>query len=312
MLKSITSRPYASAADLRKMQAAVSRAYATTTLRVGDVAWVSRYHTHRELTFAIRLWEDQSGKLVGWTYLRARGGFNLFVAPGCSRDDLLDEMLAVILAAADASERAGDPPVGLYTYGIDVTYSGEDRALAAVLERHGFKAQPGDSGVLTRSLEDIPMPVLPPGYRLDWLRTREQLIGRVEAQRAAFAPSDLLLERYVRVQQRWPYRPELDRIVVTDDGEVVAFCLAWIDEENAAGQFRAGRHTPGSSATRACPRRLSGRAPRAQSGRCDDGTGRVRLGGCPRHLHVARLRVPCSGPDLPPRFVTDHRGEPHV
>lgn len=231
----ITSRPYAGAADLRLMQAAVSRAYATTTIRVGDLAWVSRYHTHRELMFAIRLWEDAAGQLVGWTYFRARGGFNLFVAPGCAEDALLDEMLAVIEAAADASVRAGDPAVSLYRYGIDVTHSEEDRALAATLERHGFRAQPEVSGVLTRSLEQLPAPALPPGYRLDWVQTREQLLGRVEAQRAAFAPSDLLLERYIRVQQRWPYRPELDRIVLTDDGDVVAFCLAWIDEENAAG-----------------------------------------------------------------------------
>src|SRR5439155_22625088 len=33
----------------------------------------------------------------------------------------------------------------------------------------------------------------------------------------------------------WPYRPKLDRIALTDDGEVVAFCTAWLDEENAAG-----------------------------------------------------------------------------
>jgi predicted N-acetyltransferase YhbS len=230
-----TSRPYAGAADLRLMQAAVSDAYATTTLRVGDVAWVSRYHTHRELSFAIRLWEDPSGRLIGWSYFRAFGGFNLFVAPGCAEAGLLDEMLAVVEAAAEASARAGDPPLSLYTYAIDVTYSEEDRALAAALERHGFQEQPGVTGVLMRSLERLPTPVVPAGYRLDWVQTHEHLLGRVEAQRAAFAPSDLLLERYLRVQQRWPYRPELDRIVVADDGTVVAFCLSWIDEQNAAG-----------------------------------------------------------------------------
>ena len=235
MRQPITSRPYAGAADLRLMQAAVSDAFTNTTLRVGDVAWVSRYHTHRELSLAIRLWEDASMHLVGWTYFRANGGFNLFVAPGCAEAGLLEEMLAVIESASDMSVRAGDPPVTLYTYAIDASFSDEDRALAAALERHGFNEQAGIGGVLTRSLEHLPTPSLPAGYRLDWVQTRDQLLGRVEAQRAAFAPSDLLLERYVRVQQRWPYRAEFDRIVLTDSGEVVAFCLAWIDEQNAAG-----------------------------------------------------------------------------
>jgi hypothetical protein len=81
-----SSRPYAGAADLRRMQAAVARSYAITSLRVGDLAWLTRYHTHRELALDIRLWEDEAGQLVGWTFVRSFGGFNLFVAPGCADD----------------------------------------------------------------------------------------------------------------------------------------------------------------------------------------------------------------------------------
>jgi predicted N-acetyltransferase YhbS len=235
---SLVSRAYAGVADLRRMQASMAHAYAITSLRVGDLAWLSRYHTHRELGFAIRLWEDEAGTLVGFTFYRARGGFNVFVAPGHADNALLDTMLAEIDGIARAAEAAGDPPVSLYTYGLDLGRSDEDRALAAALERHGFVQSRGIGGVLTRSLDDLPEPALPPGYRLGWVETREQAIGRLEAQRAAFAPSDFLLERYERVRRTWPYRPELDRIVLTDDGEpatVVAFCTAWIDEVNAAG-----------------------------------------------------------------------------
>jgi predicted N-acetyltransferase YhbS len=235
MALGLLSRAYAGASDLRRMQDGVARAYAITSLRAGDLAWLSRYHTHRELGFAIRLWEDTAGTLVGWTYYRARGGFNLFVAPGWGDATLLDEMLAEIDGMALASEAAGDPPIGLYTYGVDLGRSDEDRALARALERHGLVLSPGIGGVLSRSLDDLPEPVLPPGYRLSWVETREQAIGRVEAQRAAFAPSDFLLERYERVRRTWPYRPELDRIVLSADGNVVAFCTAWIDVQNAAG-----------------------------------------------------------------------------
>src|SRR5829696_2196315 len=138
-----TSRPYAGAADLRRMQEAVARAYAITALRVGDLAWLTRYHTHRELSLHIRIWEDAAGEIVGWTYVRHFGGFNVFVARGYADDALLDEMLAFVDGIAVASIAAGDPPVGLYTYGIDLMRSDEDRALAAALERHGFRRTPG-------------------------------------------------------------------------------------------------------------------------------------------------------------------------
>jgi ribosomal protein S18 acetylase RimI-like enzyme len=94
---------------------------------------------------------------------------------------------------------------------------------------------PATEGVLTRALDVLPDPAPPAGYRLGWVRTRGQAIGRVEAQRAAFAASDFLLERYERVRRTWPYRASLDRIVLTEDDAVVAFCTAWLDEENSAG-----------------------------------------------------------------------------
>jgi ribosomal protein S18 acetylase RimI-like enzyme len=239
------SRPYAGVADLRRMQAALSRAYHTTGLRVGDLAWLTRYHTHRELALDIRLWEDAASRLVGWTFFRAKGGFNLFVAPGCADDALLDEMLATIEAAAHASVAAGDAPVALYTYGLDRSRSLEDRAVVAALERHGFGEVQATGGVLTRSLDRLPDLATPAGYRLGWVQTRKHLLGRVEVHRAAFAPSDLTVTQYERVQRTWPYRADLDRIVLDADGTVVAACTAWLDDENAAGLLEPVGTHPG-------------------------------------------------------------------
>jgi ribosomal protein S18 acetylase RimI-like enzyme len=87
----------------------------------------------------------------------------------------------------------------------------------------------------TGTLAEVAEPVLPAGYRLGAVRDRDDVVGRVEAHRAAFAPSDLTLEKYDRVRRTWPYRAELDRVVATDDGVVVAFCTAWIDEAHASG-----------------------------------------------------------------------------
>lgn len=229
------NRVYAGADDLRRMQAAVAAAFASTGMRVGDLAWLSRHQTHRHLALDIRLWEDDAGQLVGWTFFRPNGGFNVFLAPGQGEPAFVDALLDVIDETARRAVAAGDPLDSLYTYGIDLSRSAEDRALAAALERRGFAPEAATGGLLRRGLGQVAVPVVPAGYRLATVETAEQVTGRVDAHRAAFAPSALTLEQYARVRRAWPYRPELDRIVTTDDGVVVAFCTAWIDEANGAG-----------------------------------------------------------------------------
>jgi predicted N-acetyltransferase YhbS len=231
-------RPYTGAADLRRMETALAHAYSQTSLRVGDLAWLSREHTHRELALDIHVWDDDAGQLIAWTYFRSNGEFNVFVTPGAGHDQdaaLFDELLAVIQDAARISVAAGDPPVGLTTYGVDPTRSAEDHALAAALHRFGFQIDPSPSGVMSRRLDQVARPAVLDGYRLGWVQTRAHLIGRVEAHRAAFAPSDLSVRKYERLQRTWPYRTILDRVALTDQDVVVAFCTAWLDEENAAG-----------------------------------------------------------------------------
>jgi hypothetical protein len=124
-----SSRAYSGVHDLRRMQAAVAGAFTSTSLRVGELAWLTRHHTHRELALDIRLWEGGEGQLIGWTFFRSRGEFNLFVAPGCGDGALVDDMLGVIEEAARTSVAAGDVPVSLSTYGIDPARSAEDEVV---------------------------------------------------------------------------------------------------------------------------------------------------------------------------------------
>ena len=235
-MNAFEDRAYRGAADLRRMQDAVADAHAITALRVGDLAWLRRQYDHYDLRGRVRLWEAAGEKPVGWTFLRDKGGFNLFVAPGRSEPALLDAMLVHVVGSARAAVEAGDLPVALYTYGLDLARSAEDRDVAAALERHGFLPAPSEAGgVMTRPLDVLPEPSPPAGYRLGWVETREHVIGRVEAQRAAFAPSEMTLATYERVRGTWPYRATLDRVALDGEGAVVSFCTAWIDEANGAG-----------------------------------------------------------------------------
>jgi ribosomal protein S18 acetylase RimI-like enzyme len=213
------------------MEETLARAYGQTQVRVGDVAWRARYHTHSHLSLEIRLW-DVGGELVGWTWVRTRGGFDVFLTPERRGDTgLVDEMLDTVETVIHARLAAGDELPYVYTF-----FLSDDAAMADALRRRGFEdaREPGGH-VLRRELDSLPQPVVPDGYRLGWVVDDHDLLGRVEAHWAAFAPSDLTAAMYERVRRTWSYRQELDRIAVADDGQVVAFCTAWLDERNHAG-----------------------------------------------------------------------------
>ncbi|WP_257004085.1 GNAT family N-acetyltransferase [Streptomyces sp. SA15] len=45
------------------------------------------------------------------------------------------------------------------------------------------------------------------------------------------------------MRDTWPYRPELDLVVVSPAGDVVAYCQGWYDETNGIGEFEpVGTH----------------------------------------------------------------------
>ena len=52
-----------------------------------------------------------------------------------------------------------------------------------------------------------------------------------------------MVETYAEMTQAWPYRADLDCVVEAPDGRLAAYCLAWLDEANAAGELEpVGTH----------------------------------------------------------------------
>jgi GNAT superfamily N-acetyltransferase len=56
-------------------------------------------------------------------------------------------------------------------------------------------------------------------------------------ERDALVTSSMTSERYERVMATWPYRAELDLVVVDPLGDAVAGAIGWIDEVNASGEL---------------------------------------------------------------------------
>jgi ribosomal protein S18 acetylase RimI-like enzyme len=88
-------------------------------------------------------------------------------------------------------------------------------------------------------------PILPPGYAIRDMReaTTGDIQKRVDAHRAAFAPSEMTVVKHQRVMASPTYRPELDLVIATADGTITGFTIIWFDEVNRIGLFEpVGTH----------------------------------------------------------------------
>lgn len=222
----VTTREYAGADDLRRMQGLVQDAWALRgpkwAQHVGDLAWARFQHVGREPGWRTMLWEEDA-RVVAYGWLFEGGVVDFCVHPG--RPELLDEVL-------DWAEPRETDALDANADAIDV------------LERRGFERAPGAPfmAYLERGLADLPELAAPQGFAL---RTVEEgdVESRVEAHRSAFAPSRVTLESYGNLMRAWPYRRDLDAVAVAPDGRVASYCLAWLDDENGVGELEpVGTH----------------------------------------------------------------------
>jgi GNAT superfamily N-acetyltransferase len=124
--------------------------------------------------------------------------------------------------------------------------AGHADAIASI-KAHGYThdlAAPWDL-LNMRDLEDIEEPVVPDGYTLTTMRDYGDIEQRVDVHRAAWEPSTLTVEKYRAATAMWPYRPELDFVVVAPDGSLACSALGWYDEENRVGEFEPVGSHPG-------------------------------------------------------------------
>jgi ribosomal protein S18 acetylase RimI-like enzyme len=184
---------------------------------VGDLAWWSREPDSRH-----RVWHD-GGDPVAWGWA-AGGHLSLHVR-------------------ADRRGLGWELDVLRWFDGTSAWCFDRDDAKAAALDAAGFAAVPG-AGFhhLVRDLTDLPSPAVPDGYRL--MHVTDTDVGRrVAVGRAAFTGSTMTDEKYLRLRSTWPYREKLDAVIEGPDGSLAAFCLAWLDAANGAGELEpVGTH----------------------------------------------------------------------
>jgi predicted N-acetyltransferase YhbS len=190
------------------------------TCNYGQIAWWSANIPHGESE--ARLWHED-GRLVGWGWVT--GGTELEFQVRPTHRALLDEIL----------DWAAPGELLVPSHHADAI---------ARIERHGLVHMPSAPWMRlnSRSLDDLPEPVLPDGYSLRTVREGD-FASRVEAHRSAFQPSRFREDIYTFTRATPSYRGDLDCVAIAPDGSVAAYVLAWLDEENGVGEFEpVGTH----------------------------------------------------------------------
>jgi ribosomal protein S18 acetylase RimI-like enzyme len=240
----LTSRPYADASDLRRMQALVRESWRRekpyVPQHVGDLDWWMHQHEHtrHEAARRIRLWFE-GDELVGWAWLEPPAGLDFLIHPDHRSGALLAEMLDWLEEGARAAVETGTAVSELSVFAIE-----HDTATVDILEQRGYRKTDHYDVHTTRPLDsELPNVVLPDGFAVRHMRGEGDLARRVDVHRAAFAPSKLTEESYRNVMRSAAYRPDLDMVVVAPDGAFASYCLCWYDAANGVGEFEpVGTH----------------------------------------------------------------------
>jgi ribosomal protein S18 acetylase RimI-like enzyme len=110
------------------------------------------------------------------------------------------------------------------------------------LENAGFKCQSdvGDdswSKVLMRHSSQIPVKVYEPrsGFIVRSLTGENEVDHYVELHQSVFESKNMTADWRRRTLQHPDYMPELDIVVESSDGRLVAFCICWFDKHSMAG-----------------------------------------------------------------------------
>ena len=208
----------------------------------GDEAWNMSGYGESE---TVRVWFNDDA-FAGWAALELpirvamnlRGGFE-------AQPALAAEMLS--WAEERAREAWAEAPEGplpraysmlrANTLSIDVRDS--DAARIAFLEDRGYVRIERGAYRFAQSLEAIPGPDLPPGFRLRYPLDAD-LEERVDLHRDAWSvwgESKFSLESYRKVRAAPGYDPELDVVLEAPDGRLVSYCICWADGSSGVGLF---------------------------------------------------------------------------
>ena len=234
----MTARQYAGDQDVRALTELVSEITDPARPNLwhpGDVVWALFQNVVDDPFQDLRLWEDEAGVAQAFAWFHPRGmDVMLCRRPELRADTaLLDEMYAWATRRA-LHTSTGDSPAS--TLGAQALES--DTELTSYLTSHGFSRTESFYVHMRRELDgEIPAPALPEGWTARHVGDEDEWQRRVDLHREVYHPSRVTLEAYRRLRRAALYRPELDLVVVSPEGEFASYCICWYDPQTRIGEF---------------------------------------------------------------------------
>lgn len=232
----ISQRSFLHESDKYKMSA-LARQFSGDTLHVIDL-------TYRLSSWAlddpenVGLWFNEQEQLVAWAVLQTPWWSIDYVYDPSADLNLHQE----ILAWADRRARTAINTVYGHPVWFAMVFPGQaDRVHD--LENAGFQCQAnvGENSwskvLLQRSIQEPVKVYSPPvGYTVRSLGGENEVKDYVELHQSVFESKNMTVEWRSRTLKHPAYKPELDVVVESPDGRLVAFCICWFDENSHEGQ----------------------------------------------------------------------------
>lgn len=235
---SVQSRPYDPASDFQRVRDFLIHTYQLTHMPYNWLVERWDYCKHFITKFIgsgtqqweaeIRLWENESGDIVGVVNHEGRLG-EAFLQIHPDYHHLETEMIA--WAEENIYETVDNRRQ------LSVWVFGDDSHRTEVLQGRGYE-HVGISRKFVRSLQDpVSSAPLPDGYTLRSLRPDDDLAKRCYVMGRAFGSEPLPVEIYQMLQQAQGYQLERDLIVEAPDGAFAAFTLVWYEPISKIGMY---------------------------------------------------------------------------
>ena len=224
----IEARNFRTHIDLQSLHTFIVDCWRTqgpnVTFHVGDLHWRLRPQPGKSPERDIRLWYyDQA--LLAFAWFDPPNSGDLQCHPHSDKA-LLEPMLLTWLEQQAKEQGFLDFTVGVFS---------NDTQRERLLKRRGYCPQ---SSALCHMLRSLSTPItavpLPQGYSIH-CAAPEDLDSLATTVALAFGSPPKPTSAYLSVRAGWAYHNTLDLVVRCDRGQVVAFCLAWLDENNHVG-----------------------------------------------------------------------------
>lgn len=207
-------------------------------LHPGDVVWRLYQNLASNPEDEMRVISDETGRAVALVEVLAPDSYYVHTPAGGA------DLAEVLRFAAEMAERelralepeeGEDPPTHFETEVLSVQAPG-----AEVLRELGFTPFGEPEYRLNGQPlgDDLPAPGLRDGATIRAVRDDPaDFQARVDLHRDVWTNSKLDLAGYERLRTKPLYRPDLDLVLETAEGELASYCIVWWDPVTKIGEF---------------------------------------------------------------------------